>query len=355
MPQKNAAVTHADPTKSNILQIPTGIAPETLMAVLRLGRNGLEDGGPISSKVHSGTRQEVRPPTKIEAMLAPNSRTYIRQNARAGYTASVSIPDIDVLSQRCKALKKWLTFILYKLNMATDAGGNLTTNRIEFSFRELTELGMYTRPDNAKREFSRNIAALTTLKLDIAYQRKNKRGTPDRTTGVLFPLMKTERGKGVIILNNEPEFHWPLILDRYGPLPSFYFRLNDSAADMLYYACFLARQNTDKIAKQGFFNIGLRALQERLILPSEAEADHPHRVTLGRIEQAVDAIEGAQTTDGTAFRFLFVHACGNNASQQLDNGFLRVEVCGEIKDRYLTFERNKRHGQRPPIGGNEPH
>jgi hypothetical protein len=59
---------------------------------------------------------------------------------------------------------------------------------------------------------------------------------------------------------------------------------------------YLARQRVRDIEEKGYFTIGLRAVQERLNLPSEVGNKDPQRTIKELLEEAVTAIEEAAKT-----------------------------------------------------------
>ena len=318
-------------------QIPTGIVPETILEALTMGKKGLAAIGPVESRVTSNRSKEIKGPSKVDS---PNKRTLIQRNEKAGYVASVQIPDIDKLSRGSKALKKWFLFILSEANAATDTEGNLTRYEISFPFQKLVDLGMYSRTDNAKRGFLQFSANRELFNINVTVKSGKETITAD---DFLFTGTRCvdKAGIGIVVLNPAPHL-WPLVMDKYGILPSFYFALDDKAADLLHYVSYLARQNMDKIKAEGIFNIGFRAIQERLYLPSEKGARNPYRDTIGVIESAVAEIEKRQQKEGTElFRFLLIHNQDESITQQLDNGRLQVEACGEIRERYSQLQEKK--------------
>ena len=321
-------------------QIPVGVGPEVILDALRLGAKGLKAIGPIESRVTSSRKREVKGPSKIEEKSRPNMRTLIHQNA--GYVSSTTIPDIEKLSRGSKDLKKWFMFVMMKANEATDAEGNIIRSRIEFPYKEVVELGMYSRADNAKRGFEKFAASANSGLFNVSITVTDRKGAIAAEAGGHLFGTEIYRGFGVIVLNREQQYLWPLVMDKYGMLPSFYFALDDKAADLLHYVSYLARQNMDKIKSQGYFNIGFRAIQERLCLPAEAGQRNQKRDTIGAIESAVKKIEEQQKDKGTElFRFLLIYNEDESITQQLDNGRLQVEVCGEIKERYSQLQKKK--------------
>ena len=321
-------------------QIPVGVGPEVILDALRLGAKGLKAIGPIESRVTSSRKREVKGPSKIEEKSRPNMRTLIHQNA--GYVSSTTIPDIEKLSRGSKDLKKWFMFVMMKANEATNAEGNIIRSRIEFPYKEVVELGMYSRADNAKRGFEKFAASANSGLFNVSITVTDRKGAIAAEAGGHLFGTEIYRGFGVIVLNREQQYLWPLVMDKYGMLPSFYFALDDKAADLLHYVSYLARQNMDKIKSQGYFNIGFRAIQERLCLPAEAGQRNQKRDTIGAIESAVKKIEEQQKDKGTElFRFLLIYNEDESITQQLDNGRLQVEVCGEIKERYSQLQKKK--------------
>lgn len=121
-------------------------------------------------------------------------------------------------------------------------------------------------------------------------------------------------------------------------LPNFAYSLSNRAFDLLYGIMYLARQNTKQIKEKGYFTVSMRAIQERLALPSEIGQREPGKLIRQPIDKAMEEIEENLINDMTdkgepkiAFEIIGV-ADNANITEFLDNGKLKVI----LKDEYAT-------------------
>ena len=132
------------------------------------------------------------------------------------------------------------------------------------------------------------------------------------------------------------------MLQYYTILPRYYFRLPNRASDLLYYICYLARQNTKKIAEQGYYTISTRAIQHRLFLPSEVNNINPQRTIKQPIKDAINELmmEHSNRYGTTELRLELIYNEKGNITDFLENGYLKVRITGDFAEPFMAISRN---------------
>lgn len=153
---------------------------------------------------------------------------------------------------------------------------------------------------------------------------------------MLFTGARIERGQCLIFFN--PRISWGFLTQYFTILPSYYFRLPNRASDLLYYIFYLARQRVKEIEDRGYFTISMRAVQERLNLPSEVGNKDPHRTIKEPVEEAITAIEEAsKDIEFTITPYYDIEA---PISEYLDNGYLKIELKGKYAKDFIELSKD---------------
>ena len=215
----------------------------------------------------------------------------------------------------------------------------LTKDYVTFPLSELIDIGFYKTPQSARKGFTSGMNILTSLKLRGQIEHSNKSKSIVETLEVLFTGAKIERGQCTIYLN--PRINWGFIAQYFTILPLYYFRLSNRASDLLYYIFYLARQNTKQIEEKGYFNIGLRAIQHRLQLPSEVNNTNPYRTIKQPIEECLEELETTHFAffNNNEFNMLIVADDDAPIKDYLDNGYLKINFTGSFADFFITISK----------------
>ena len=137
--------------------------------------------------------------------------------------------------------------------------------------------------------------------------------------------------------------NWGFLSQYYTILPQYYFSLPNRGSELLYYIFYLARQNVDKIKHKGRFNISFRAIQQRLMLPSEVGNREPGKTIIRPIEEAVEQIETLHNKfyRNMELQLLPVYDVNSNIRDILDRGYLEVTLDGTIADVFINLCKDK--------------
>lgn len=258
---------------------------------------------------------------------------------------SIAVADIRKLDTRNANTKKLLTRILVKANEQAIHNGELTRDKVSFSLRELVGEGQYKNIETARQGFYKSADILTSFKVSGKLERGKKKTIQQGVHAVLFKAAKVDNATCEVYLNEL--LPWGLIVPYYTGLPDYYFELPDRAAELLEYIFMLARQNTKKIAEQGYFTISYRALQSRLNLPDETKSKNPGRDIKDALEDAIEKIEdkykkyAPPLQNGAEPDFSLLPRADYNApiKDYLDTGFLEIHLKGDYAKRFIDISR----------------
>ena len=149
---------------------------------------------------------------------------------------------------------------------------------------------------------------------------------------------------GQVYVYVAPQANLNLIYTYYTVLPFYIDGLSNRADSLLQYIMYLARQNTDKIAKNGFFNISLRAVRNQLGLPDERGLRDQARLIRYPIEEAIEEIESKEVNFGNIkitpqpAPGIDIDTC--SVAEWLD-GNLKIEIGGMYADFFKLIDSNR--------------
>ena len=288
--------------------------------------------------VLASKRKTINHSQKI-SILENNKRRRIKINNRK-YTAILELSDIEKLIGSNKSAKKMFVFILVKINEQAYSNGTLRRDYIEFPLQELIDTGFYSQPQSARKGFKSSLDTLTSLKISGTLQRRGEKAIEQSSIEVILTGGNIKNGVCTVYLNNR--VNWGFIAVFYTVLPRYCFRLSNKAFDLLCYIFYLARQNIKDIEEKGYFNIGLRAIQERLNLPSEKDAqnpgkniNNPERDIRQPIEKAIEEIEGLN--NNREFTITPIYDLNASIVHYLDDGYLKIELCGKYARNFVQL------------------
>ena len=210
-------------------------------------------------------------------------------------------------------------------------------NFVQFPLQELIDIGYYSRPQSARKGFNDAMDVLTSLKVKGTLKKGKKNTIEQSAIEVLFTGANIKKGTCTIFLNER--INWGFVSSFYTVLPRYYFRLSNRASDLLYYIFYIARQRTKDIESRGYFTISMRAIQERLNLPSEIGNANPDRTIKKPIEDAVEAIEEA--SNDKEFNIELHYKEGAPIASYLSNGYLKIELKGEYAKDFIALSKEK--------------
>lgn len=292
-----------------------------------------------------GKEQLGELPERME--LARNKNTYtltasdtarqITQQQSNGDLITLELSDIDKLKGTNKTISKLFAFSLVKLNEQAEQGGQLTRNTIEFSLQELVDRGFYSNTVNARAGVKKAFEVLTNMKVSGTIAKGKKKNIEQAELAVLFTYCRIK--KNVVTVDLNSRINWEMLTQFYTILPKWAFSLPVKPWDLLYYVFYLARQNLDKISKQGYFTISFQAIHSRLVLPEAEYTKNPQRDIKDVIERAITEIEERAHTP--ELQFIPRYNEKDNIKEYLSNGYLEVHFSGAYAAAFLDlYKRN---------------
>ncbi|MCR4890517.1 MAG: hypothetical protein K5979_15285 [Ruminococcus sp.] len=292
-----------------------------------------------------GKEQLGELPERME--LARNKNTYtltasdtarqITQQQSNGDLITLELSDIDKLKGTNKTISKLFAFSLVKLNEQAEQGGQLTRNTIEFSLQELVDRGFYSNTVNARAGVKKAFEVLTNMKVSGTIAKGKKKNIEQAELAVLFTYCRIK--KNVVTVDLNSRINWEMLTQFYTILPKWAFSLPVKPWDLLYYVFYLARQNLDKISKQGYFTISFQAIHSRLVLPEAEYTKNPQRDIKDVIEKAITEIEERAHTP--ELQFIPRYNEKDNIKEYLSNGYLEVHFSGAYAAAFLDlYKRN---------------
>ena len=254
---------------------------------------------------------------------------------------TIEIEDVNNLSTPAK---KFFALIAIKAaeQVLTPSAKNsdLRRNYVSFSLQDLVDIGFYSNRDSARKGFKKGIETLSTIKIRGSENVTNKRTIKQESMRVLFTGYDIKRGGNCTVFFNQ-DMNWNFIFRFFTILPRYYFKLSSRASDLLFYVFYLARQNVRKIAEQGYFTIGFRNIQQRLMLPLETETAQARRDTIEVIDKIIEEIEEehASLYNDTGLSFLPVYNESDSISKILDTGYLKVSLSDQYAQPFLEMNQ----------------
>lgn len=313
-------------TARGFVDIPTSEVTNLALTVFAAGKEQL---GELPERRKSTSHNSG----EISIDRRGSSRVITLEHAESGDKATISIKDIDTLAGSNKTAKKLFVFILAKLNEQALHNGKQTRTTINFPLEELVGLGLYSSIRAARRGVNSGLETLTNLKIAATVSRGKKNKIEQAELAVIFPYYRTEKNLVTVELNSH--INWETLATFFTMLPIYSFKLKTKAFDLIYYIFYLARQNVQKIKETGHFNVSMRAIHSRLMLPSEIDNHDPARTIREPIEQAIEDIEDAAGT--TDFTITPHFNEGSSIKEYLDNGYIEIGLKGEYAQTFIDL------------------
>lgn len=312
----------------NFYNVPTSPAIDLFLETLGAGEN-IADLPYRKAAINHGALIEVLENKEKREITAQTVKSELK----------IELTDIEKLAGSNKAAKKLFVLSLIKANEQAIHNGQLSRDYVSFPLQELVDIGLYKSLRSARKGFNAGADILTSIKVAGKTRKTNKKEIAQDSLRVPFTGSDIIDGQCYIYLNER--INWAFIIQYFTLLPRYYFKLSNRGSDLLFYIFYLARQNTKRIAEQGYFTISFRAIQHRLQLPNEEGLNNPQRDIKDVIDNAIEQIETEHnnTYGNMEFSLLPVYEEGSPIAQYLDNGYLRVELKGEFATGFIAISK----------------
>lgn len=310
--------------------VPTSTATNLILETLGAG----EDIADLPDR-----KRQVNHGTSLEVLENGKSRRVVLSGNKA--QVIIELDDIDRLTGSNKPAKKLFVLSLIKANEQAIHGGQLTRDYISFPLQELVDIGFYKSLRSARTGFKAGMDTLTSFKIKGHIQQTKKKGNSVDALEVLFTGARIVKNQCFVRLNYA--INWSFIAQFFTLLPLYYFKLSNRGSDLLLYISYVARQRTRDIEERGYFTIGFRSIQHRLLLPSETATKNPQRDIKDPIDEAIEEIENSHSNlyGNMEFSLLPVYDEAAPISEYLDNGYLQVFLKGDFAKAFIEINRKK--------------
>jgi hypothetical protein len=322
--------------KKSFFNMPNSPASNSIMEVLNAGKNKLNEL-PDRKRQYSNSQE-------VSVLEYKDKRLIKYSNNSNTSEVTIELSDINLLTSWSKPnpAKKLFTYTLVKANSQILKDGLLIKDYVTFPLQELIDIGFYKNIRSARKGFNDGADTLTSLKVKGKMKKsKNSEVTIDALE-VLFTGANIKKGQCTIYLNNR--INWGFIAQYFTYLPTYTFSLSNRAFDLIQFIFYLARQHTKDIEERGYFTIGFRAIQSRLLLPSEATTTNPQRDIKDVIEATIEKIEDAHSQYYKNTNFQLLPVCNEKApiKEYLDHGYLKITMLGEFAKDFVELSRKQK-------------
>lgn len=346
-----AAPIAENPT-TDVLNMPTGTPIALMLDVLSYGENI----GELQER-----KEAITPNSKIEVKVNGDTQVLTQTNKDGTAQITIEVSDIDKIAKTNKAAKKLFFRILNTLNQNPNDHGKVVMNAskpyVEWALSTMVEDGNYSDTKNARRGFKLGSSGLASFQIKGkvtkgSYQKKKDGETileeidareATEADALVLPFTAFVVTKGTCRVYLNPLINWSFFTQYFTILPPYFYRLNNKSIDLLFYIFSQARQNADKIKKNGCFYISFRAIQYKLSLPDENKAANPSDSIKKVIEKVITEIEENQSADvnSDCLKLTPEYPPSASISQYLDMGKLRVDLSGEYAEYFINLSKRK--------------
>lgn len=227
---------------------------------------------------------------------------------------------------------KFLVFFLSEINRKLICSGKIKAFILNFDAEQLVKIGLYKSVKAAVAGIEKQLQILESITVVTA---------PD------VESCKVENSQRIILSHNRKgrrfsvqlnsDFPWGESTKHFATLPDCFYTLGNRSSVLMYYCCYLARQNIRAIKTDGYFEIGLRGIQSRLSLPDEDSTKSPKTTIREPIWASIDEINSKNSD----IKLELSADESLNTYSYLDNGKIRVHIKGEIKAALSKLKKTR--------------
>lgn len=211
---------------------------------------------------------------------------------------------------------------------------------VTFGLEDMVKAGLYSSDRAARLGLDTAFKVLGKIKIGgvdtihkklSIYLDKGKKGEG------LTLFLKHDIVKGQCIVYFNPIANLAAFGSYFTIAPSYIYSLGSNAFDLTNYIFSLARANKKVIASKGYFDITMKAIALKLVLPLNT-TPNPQRDIIDRIAKAVQEVseaEAAKPNQGMTLQM--INTKNVSVSQFIANGFLRVKFSGEYRKYFADI------------------
>ena len=235
--------------------------------------------------------------------------------------------------------KKMLLFLLVKMNQQCQHKGTRLRDDISFHLQELVDCGLYASIKSARKGFLAKKEVLSAIQI-MGYDKVDGEDGK-KTVGISSPQCPfTDFGisHNLCSVTVNPSMDIAFFCQAYAIVPKGIFGLSNRAFTLLWYLCFLARQNIRKLVADGYFTLNIRTIQALLSLPDEEGNKDVKRTIKQPVEDAVQEI--MEATNGTMESEIVKQETA--IKEYLKQGYLKIKPFNSFIEYYQQLFENKK-------------
>ena len=194
--------------------------------------------------------------------------------------------------------KKMLLFLLVKMNQQCQHCGVRQRDEITFHLQELVDCGLYSSVKSARKGFLAVKEVLSAIKM-MGYD-KIDGGRQEKVIAISDPLSPFTAfvvSRNLCSVTVNPAMDVAFFCHAYAIVPKEIFTLSNRGFTLLWYLCFLARQNRTALKEKGCFSVRTHTIQALIALPEEEQNNDVKRTIKQPVEDAIQEI--MEATNGT--------------------------------------------------------
>lgn len=266
----------------------------------------------LTTKLPKDKLQDIKS-DKVNYTVTLNGQIILKYDTKSE-EYSIYIDDFKALTKRQSAkIRKTLNFLLIKANEQN------FPDAIYFTLEDyMHKTGMKSK-DSAYRSLKKELDTLMKIELEGSI----KRGKKEVRSTKEYIFTGYDVSYNQCYIKCTPS-HVKLLSQYFTLLPAWAGKLSTKAYDMLDYIYYLARQNTDKLIKEGYFNISLEAINEYLGNPKPDETEHHQQLIIEPILNAIDEIEDAR--ENNELRITPFYNFDYKNAHDFLQGYLKIEL-----------------------------
>lgn len=251
----------------------------------------------------------------------------------------------ELLKKCSPAIFKSIVFLCSNIfgHLSSSRKNPLNNLLMQFYSRDLVDLGIYKNLDAATTEVKIALKILGSIRFVKPVHEGQEVTLKDlEQAPALFSKEKVKCKFFDIDLN--PAFDWKMFQKPFTWAPTAIFTLSKYASRMMWYICFLARQNEDKILENGEFSIGLNTVALRLGIRYPHQTHSPKRDIWDIIQRMTQEINESVECLGIHLRLEAVLNCV--MGETLKSGKIVVEITNPYIENIAKLHSTKQEKQK---------
>ena len=231
--------------------------------------------------------------------------------------------------------KKILLFLLVKMNHQCQHRGILQQDNITFHLQELVDCGLYGSVKSARKGVLATKKVLLAIQV-MGYDNIGGENGKKKIPSPLYPFIDFGISRSLCSVSINPSMDIAFFCQAYAIVPKVIFLLSNRGFSLLWYICFLARQNIKKLVSNGYFTLNIRTIQRLLSLREEETNKDVKRTIKQPVEDVVQEIIGV--THGNIKIEIVKYE--TSIKEYLKKGYLRIEMNNSFIKYYQKLLKN---------------